>query len=339
MKYRAKIAALVSVAAFLTITLVLGMTTSFGGGIRGMEEPLLGFLKTGNLDRIVLASKGDEKILKRSGASDWDFVLKGKPFPSAAEKVKRLLEILADGKLVEIVTDKEENWKTFGVGEDGDKRLVLSGDQGKAELFVGHSAKLGTREYVRVGGDKRVFVLSNGLSYYAEQKAAYWCDLRIFPKGLEGKQIVAIAVKGLSAKSEPAERLDYRLIREKEGDGPLRWIFPDKISVKVKQAAAEGLAAALAQASGTEFVPDPEKEDTGIGMPSLSVEFTSQDQKTYRLLFGKKTREKQWYCAGSVDGNPLPFTYLADENAYERVALPQKSLLDADKAEAPRKKP
>jgi len=339
MKYRTKITALAAVAAFLTITLVLGMTTSLGGNIRSMEEPLLGFLKTGNLDRIVLVSKGEERILKRSGASDWEFMMKGKPFPAASEKVKRLLEILADGKLVEIVTDKEENWKTFGVGNDGEKRLVLAGDQGKAELFVGDSAKLGTREYVRVAGDKRVFVLSNGLSHYAEQKASYWCDLRIFPKGLKGKQIVAIAVKGVTAKSEPAERLEYRLIREKEGEGPLRWIFPGRASVKVKQSAAEGLANALAQASGNEFVPEPEKEDSGIGMPELTVDFTTQDQKTFRLLFGKKTREKQWCCTGSVDGNPLPFTYLVDESAYGRIALSEKNLLDADKAEAPKKKP
>jgi len=339
MKFRTKLTALASAAVFLTVTLVLGMTTSLGGGLRGMEEPLLGFLKTGNLDVIVLKSKGVETSLKRSGASDWTFLLKGKPFPTAAEKVKRLLEILAEGKLVEIVTDKEENWKTFGVGENGDKRLVLAGDQGKAELVIGDSAKMGTREYVRMAGDKRVFVLSSGLAHYVEQKASYWCDLRIFPKGLEGKQIVAIAVKGAGGKSEPAERLDHRLIREKEGDGPLRWIFPDRASVKVKQTAAENLANALAQASGTEFVPDPESEETGFDKPELTAEFTTQDQKTFRLVFGKKTGGKQWFCTGSLDGGPLPFTYLADEYAYERVAVSRKSLLDSDKAEEKRKKP
>ena len=337
MTFRTKAAGLGALIAVLSLTLILGLTTSFGGNVRSKEAPLLASIKTGNLKEIRFKQKGEERFLKKGSGQDWDLLIKGKPFPTAEGKVKRFLEILAEGKLVELVTDKEANWKTFEVGDDAEKRILLAGDQGKAEILVGKAANIGSSEYVRIAGDKRVYRLSTGLGYYVEQKISSWCDLRIFPKALEGKQIVAVSVKGLSTKPEPPERLNYGLIREKDDQGVLRWLFPAEKAVKLKQSAAEGLANALAQATGTDFVPDPLQEDTGLGLPDLVVEFTTQDQKGYKLLFGKKAPAKQWYCTASVDGNPHPYTYLMSEYAYERIALSRANLLESETAEKSKK--
>jgi hypothetical protein len=271
-----------------------------------------------------MIAKHGETRLRKETDSKWTVLIEDTPFPAERGKIDRFFEILDKGRIIRTATEKEELWRTFEVGEDGMPQISFIGEGGTARVIVGKPGDSGTEQYVRLQGEKRVFLLSEGLSFYADQKAPYWSDLRLFPRGLEGRNIVSVSLKGTARRKDGPEPIGYRLVREKGEGGALLWSVEGRSHLKVKQPQAEGLANSLAVLTGSRFVPPSMKGRTGLGRQEFVIEFTSSDGRSFSLEIGNPADDKDWYCSGTADGTP-PTQFVLSGSAYERVV---KSLSD-----------
>jgi hypothetical protein len=282
-----------------------------------LDLPFFSLLKTGNLNEILLSGKKGETRLKKDREGNWNVLIEDASFPAEKGKIDRFFEILDRGRIIRTATEKKELWDTFEVGEEGLPRISFTGDRGTVVLINGKPGDAGTEQYVRFQGENRVLLLSEGLSFYAEQGSPYWSELRLFPRSLEGKDLVAISVKG----AVPG----YRLVREKKETGPALWLLEGRRDVKIAQSKADGLANALAALTASDFVPPSMKGLTGIGKGELIIEFLASDGKSYSLEIGNSGDETDRYCSGTIDGRPLPHFYKLTAPVYGRVV---KTLAD-----------
>ena len=313
MKFRTKLIALGSLAAGLAASLILGTFFSYRGTERRSAEiPLMSALRTGTMREIAFYGAGGEILLRAGENRDWNIILDGRPFPAERGKVERFIEILDRSLISRPVTERRELWPVFEVQEENTRRIRLSGDAGMAVLILGKDGTDGSGQYIRFTGEDGVLLVSEDFLYYAEQTPAYWSELRLFPRTVEGRNITSLAVR--SGSSDPG----YRLIRERGSDG-VRWAAEGS-SARIRQDRADAMAVAVAGAAGTAFAAAPENVDTGLEAPGVEISFTTSDLKTYRILIGRPADAEHWYCAAVEGETRLPYVYLYSSYGLSRMA-------------------
>jgi hypothetical protein len=333
MTFKAKVLTLSLLAGALGVSLILGLFFSYRGSERRSVQPLSARLGTGTIGEIVLSGDTGTVTLRaadrtgdKAGNRIWSIILEGRPFPAEQGKINRLFEIIDQANLSPALTENEENWALFELGDDASRRISLGGADRRTEIILGKEGEAGRGEYIRFAGDSRVYLLSQSLAYYSGRDAAYWSDLRLFP-GLKGSDIVAISAAGELTLPAGRAELNYRIYKETRQEG-LVWFAPES-ERKLDQGKADSLAVTLSQLNGRAFAAGTQTSAAGLDSPDLRIVLTAADQKLYEIRVGAAGEPGTWYCGASVNGETPPSVYFLDSYTIERITKPLEDLFAA----------
>lgn len=124
-----------------------------------------------------------------------------KPLPYLADSVliSRLIADIEALKIGEIISEREEKFKDFGVDEGGVKVKLIS-PQKEISFFIGKYAGDYEHSYLRFEGDDKVY-LSKGLSKYSiDRDPNQWRDKTIFSFDKDGVIEITIGDKHIEKR-------------------------------------------------------------------------------------------------------------------------------------------
>ena len=316
--YRKKITILGAVLAALVVLYVLGVLFSpTRVQQRSASTPLYPDLKAEAVQEIQIQEPGGaggaaaSLTMKRQG-DGWQLLIQGTAFPALASRIDTLLEQLAGLKRARVASTDPQTWPAFEVDKEKARRLVLKDAAGKAlvDLHVGKPAPGGQGSYVRREGSNDVVQADRSLDYYAGASDEQWSDLRLFPRELQGGDLVRIDVRGRTGfdaeEKESGRPVSHSLLLESGQEGP-RWQVQGDPDFALAADKVEGLAATLAGFEGSRFAVNVPEGQAGFDSPFGEIGVSTRDDKSYRLLIGAYLQAEEQYYARLEGG---PFTWL-----------------------------
>jgi hypothetical protein len=310
-------------AAGLCLTLISGAFYSYRGAGNRLNR-FSAFLKTGTVNELVFTAGGNQVTLNagqtagKAGRS-WSVVIDGQNFPAAQNKAERFFELASEAGISPPVTESRENWSLFALEDSAEKRIVFSGSAGKTEILLGKEEEAGRGQYIRVAGSDAVYLVSQSLSYYAEQESAYWSELRIFPSAPPVQDIVAMEAEGRVEIPSGAAVVSWSFYKDRKPEGVL-WLVEGEPERNLDQAKVDSLAAVMSQINAKSFAPEAGTDDAGA-----VITLTAANQTRYELRIGRFA-ESGNYCWARVNGEPLPYAYFLDSALVERITVPLAGL-------------
>jgi hypothetical protein len=271
---------------------------------RQAETPLIpGFNRQRNqVAEILIDSKeGSLQLVKQEDS--WILPGEDRDYPASQSRIDAFLDFIQDLKRTRIVTDNPDSWEEFQVQTDAPSRFQLldSSGAGLAEIIVGKSAEAGGNNYVRLADANEIVLANRTFDYYMSVKEEFWAYLRVFPKNLDGQDIMRISVNStLQVKDQSLKPLDYTLVLSSEQ--PAEWKLVEGPKGELDNSKVDLLANNLADLEGTQFAHGVDRQKAGLATPAAQILISTQDDRDFRLLIGGQAGEDRYY-AGLEEGD------------------------------------
>lgn len=328
-----KVIILSIILAFLTFTYVLGLVfSSENVQNRKAREPVFAILNKESVARIEIIEDDLPTELERR-SEDWVVMIRNMAFPALESRVDSLLDLVISLKRSQIVSANPENWQNFEVSGENSKQLKLFNSSGKAivHLHIGKSGLGSKGNYIRLEGSNEVIQSDRSLNFYLNSDKSFWSDLRLFPRGLTGENIIRITIRSRISFPEQEGKLndlDYTLVLENISgvetwqvygmDSSLYPLSPEKV---------DSVANSLAVFEGNEFIVDVAQDQAGFADPEAEIEFTTIDDASYTLQVGAHFKEKDQYFI-KIAGQP--YGYMAAAWRLEKILVPVETLVNKE---------
>ncbi len=320
-----KVLILAVIIALLAGAYILGFFFSPARvGKREAQSPLLDRIDWDSVAEVRLKSEQGEVELVYTGAS---WVLPGGTveLPASQSRIEALVDFLKELKRSRIVTANPEAWEDFDLGSEAARRIELfdSAGAGLVDLIIGKAETGGSSNYVRLGTSNEV-VLSNRLfNYYLNVDPKFWSYLRIFPKDLQGQDLMRISVKSKVLFEDGAQSdLDYTLLLSIGEQSA--WQSAEQPELNLDNSEIDLLASNIAGIEGIEFAVGVSAAEAGIDDPAAQVLISTADDRDFRLLVGGYGGEKQLYAA--LEGGKL--IYKVSEWRLKGILKPLDELIE-----------
>jgi len=301
-KFKRSALTLGALIAVLTAAYVLGLVFSPARvEKRRAAEPLVARLVAiaESVAQIrVSGPEGTVELARKDGS--WVIALGGRDYPASASRVEVLLDFLGEVKRLRVAAENPELWKDFGVGADAPKRLELRDEAGAAlvELVIGNPEMSLSGDYVRAEGSNEVLLSDRSFAYYTGTDPRFWSELRIFPEGLKGVDIVRFSVDAQPLFGDAGAEAGVKGARYtlRIGDQkPAAWVVEGQAAAALDAGEIEKLLNAVAGMEGNEFAVGMSAAEAGLAQPRGRIVISANDGSELRLLIGAAAEEKQHY--------------------------------------------
>ncbi|MEI7449496.1 MAG: DUF4340 domain-containing protein [Desulfomonile sp.] len=230
--------------------------------------------------------------------------------------VGSLLLSATDARSEKIVLEKDVKWEEYGL-EKPVFSVALTTKDGKTEILFGESNPSKTSYYVRIGGDPRLFLVSDTLKNSLNKP---FFDLR-------DKTVITIAPEDVDRIQITQKDEETELKREE----PEKWVMIRPEKMRVKNTVVNRDLNNLANLKAKQIIDEPNQQGNPYGLekPEKSI-----------LLAGPKL--EQTLLIGSPDHKEVSTTsepavyarikgydtvYLIDERSVKGLTQPDRNLL------------
>jgi hypothetical protein len=145
--------------------------------------------------------------------------------------------------------------------------------------------------YIRIEGEKEVFLLTGMLNATFGKELKDWRDKAIF--NLKAEDIVGVDITSPKKKTS--------LKKDEKGN----WEMVEPENAKVKKDAIEGMVNTLATLKAYDFEDGAALKVAGLINPATKIQITMKDNSTCILLIGKEKDSSKRYV--KRDDNPTVF--------------------------------
>ena len=243
-------------------------------------------LKADDFDTLEVTKGGVTTVMKKRG-DDYQIV---KPIDYLADKesAKAGFETMEKIEFNDILSAEKSRQKEFEVDESGLRVVVKKGDKLLADLHVGKTANDETM--VRLEGKDQVWATTGFFRYQLDKDTLGWRDKHI--SRYEEKD---------AYKIEVAHKTRGRIVIERPapsdgGPAPEWRVVESSINVEpFDKRMATDVATTLSALAASEFADNAKPEETGLDSPENTVTVSLRDGKQYRILFGKKKDDDNFY--------------------------------------------
>jgi hypothetical protein len=216
-----------------------------------------------------------------------------------ASAVSSLLSSLTSATLDEVITDRPQQLKDFGLDPPATAiEVSASGKPEKTALLLGDDTPTSSAVYAQVAGNPRVFTLPSSLKS-SLLKTIF--DLR-------DRRAVALEVDQLQRLQVKSKDKGFTLAKNTQGVWEL--VLPP--AVRTDRFAAEDIVSRLRNLSMQTVAAEDKKKpgEYGFGAPSLRIELQAPSG-SQTLVLGKQDKEGNRYFATNSTLEPV-FTLPAD---------------------------
>jgi hypothetical protein len=256
---------------------------------------------------------GDTRALEliRNGA-DW-VVTERNGYAAAPVKARRLVQALADAKLLEEKTSDPTKYAALSVedvtaADAKGVRIELEGTATPVNLIVGKDGPGGKSSYVRRAGDKQSWLASEQLS--ASPEIRDWLDKDAISIGADRTQSASIAIEG---------KPTYVATKTARTDADFKVAPLPKGKELNTPSAANAVASSLMNLSFDDVLP---KAEVATGKPAATATYKTFDGLVVEAQ-GWKKNEKHYV------------TFSASYDAALAEQFKMKTATDEKKADAP----
>lgn len=323
--FKGKVVALSSAIVVLAVIYVWSTLLTGDASGQGLShQPLLPSFQPSQAVEARLVVDGQTRALLQKRSDGW-FVIVGKEsFPASSARVATLLSSISDLRKNKLVSTAPALLSDFDLEGGKAERVAISASDGKtiADVLVGKQGASGFEDYVRLGGESRVFLTKSSLSFYLSRERSYWYRLFLFPDQVQGSTISAISVRGdvpLDTEGARWSRESYRLVRG-TGSSLGVWSVSGQ-EVQLSQTKVNVTVNNLSSLQGVDLLADPNQEPTSNR--TIQVTVTTTDGKNWSL-------EARALADGArflVKVAGLSYVYLVNTGALRRSVLPLRELV------------
>ncbi len=317
MSFRSKVIVLGSLFVVLLAVLVVGMAVSpRGAAARAAASPLVPRLRAGDVIRVELADSTSRVALLRG--DQWSLEVTGGQFPANRQRVDALVREVAAASRGTLISRGTNDDASLGFDEKTVRHLVLRGASGAVlcELSIGKQGA-GGGVYLRVGQSPEIWLTGEGLVPYLTTDGSFWADLRVLPADVTGSAVMRISVS--SGRS-----FTWTATRQKDAQNRETWYLAGRPGVKAPAEKLDSLANAVADLTGSGFIPGPVdrkqfQAPTGVVVVSLT------DNRTFSVLFAARTPDGKYPCIVEQGEH----VYLVPEWKVKEIVVPESILTSA----------
>jgi hypothetical protein len=218
MDFKKKLIVLSSIAAALVLLVIAGWAFSpENNQRRAARGDLVGQKALDKAEAFAITADGKSIEVSSEGGS-WSFKDGNASYPASSEKVKAFFKALSQANELYKVSSNKDTWKSFGL-EEGKRTLAVKDGAGKtlADISVGKDDSTGKQVYVSLAGKDTVYAVSKVFTSYMRADDVAWSDLRLFPAGLDKRDVQEISVKVDFPGEQDGDagiKMDYRLVRD-----------------------------------------------------------------------------------------------------------------------------
>lgn len=232
------------------------------------------------ITQIEITAAGATTTLKKEN-NQW-VVASMDNYPADSEGVGELLDKVAEFKKVNLRSKNPEKQSSFQVDSSGtEAKLLDSGGNTQAHVFVGTTTQSYLSSYIRVADSDHVYVAKGYLKSIFDKGTRTWKDRTIFDfnKG---------DVMQINIKSE-AEEIELQL----GADGKWQMLTPTVASAK--QTEIDGLLGKLSALDADDFAePKEDLAEYELAPSKASIVATLNDGSKKTLLIGKEETGKHY---------------------------------------------
>ncbi|MCZ6678703.1 MAG: DUF4340 domain-containing protein, partial [Candidatus Poribacteria bacterium] len=273
---------LVSILVVLGL-LVLILENPFGKSEREKKiegaKPMFPSFQKEQVSKIEITATGQTTTLVKQ--NDQWLVASMEDYPADGEAVEELLDRVAEFKTTQLASTNPEKQSRFQVDASGvEARLMDSGDNTLAHLFVGKTTPDVFNSYIRAANSDNVYVAKGYLKSVFDRGYRTWKDRTIFDfnKG---------DVTQLAIKSED-EELELRI------DAESKWQMLKPIASAAKGADVESLLDTFSALETDDFAEAKELAEYELDAPKSSISATLNDDSMRTLLIGKEEGSRRY---------------------------------------------
>ena len=270
------------------VLLAIGLLRSPEKGTRppGERPRPIPKLKANDFDTLEVTKSGATTVMKKQG--DNYQIVKPIDYPADKDSAKAGFEAIEKIEFHDILSAEKSRQKEFEVDESGLRVVVKKGDKLLADLHVGKTANDETM--ARLEGQDQVWATNGFFRYQLDKDTLGWRDKHI--SRYEEKDAYKIEVN---------HKTRGRIVIERPaptdaGPAPEWAVVESSINVEpFDKRAATDVATTLSALAASEFADSAKPEETGLASPENTVTVSLRDGKQYRILFGKKKDDDNFY--------------------------------------------
>ena len=281
----------------LLIILVLIAYLFEMGGVKEKQEaltkgPIFPDFKTEQAASIEIKTKGKTfSCTKKEGR--WIVAFDGNDYPADKEGIENIFTTVKGMHRENVVSTDPAKYPVFELDKENGVEVKLSKADNSliAHFFVGKNGPDLFSTYIRVEGEKEVFLLGGILNAAFQKELKDWRDKTIF--NLKAEDIVNVDL--ISHKKKTSLKKDAK--------GNWEMAAPEK--AKVKKDVMEGMVNTLATLKAYDFEDGAALKVAGLINPATKIQITMKDNSTFILLIGKEKDSSKRYV--KRDDNPTVF--------------------------------
>ncbi|GEM_PF-2747823 len=319
MEFRRKIVVLLGIILVLAVSYTLGTIFSPENvHKRRSNIPLYANLKTDKVIKIEVGTKDGKIDIVKNGKA-WSVLIDGKPYPANPNKVDSILKEIKKLKQGKVISKNPDNWKDFDVTKDKAKTIAFYDSKNKklVRLLVGKSGLGGSGYYVRRDDDNTVFQIERDISYYLNIKDDFWSYLKIFPQDIKKDKVIKVVVnkRGAFDDKDKYAELKYTLYKNESKEGA-SWKIREAENKKIDEDEVDILLGDIIRLEGVRFVTGKNPKDVGLVKSDTFLEITTENNKSYRIIVGKKNPKEEQFYVKLKDGE---YIYLVSVWQLKRI--------------------
>ena len=323
--FKGRVVTLSSVIGFLAVIYV--WSTFLAGDTSGQSlthQPLLPSFQPSQAVEARLLVGGQTRALLQKRNDGWFVVVGKENLPASSARVETFLSSISDLRKNKLVSTAPALLSDFDLEGQKAGRVAITGADGKTivDVLVGKQGASGYEDYVRLGGESRVFLTKSSLSFYLSRERSYWYRLFVFPDQVQGSTISAISVRGevpLDTEGSRWSRESYRLVRG-TGSSLGVWSVSGQ-EVRLSQNKVNVTVNNIASLQGVDFLVDPNQVRTTNR--TIQVTVTTTDGKDWSL----NARPLADGTRFLVRVSGLPYDYVVNTGALRRGVQPLRELV------------
>jgi len=223
----------------------------------------------------------------------WLVAVNGGYYPADGEGMENIFKTIRGMQRESVVSTDPAKYPVFELDQANGIELKLSrADHSTlAYFFVGKNGPDLISTYVRIEGEKEVFLLTGMLNATFGKELKDWRDKAIF--NLKAEDIVGVDI------TSPKKKTSLK----KDEKGNWEMVEPEK--AKVKKDAIEGMVNTLATLNAYDFEDGADLKACGLVSPPTQIQIGMKDHSTYTLLIGKEKDSSKRYV--KREDNPTIF--------------------------------
>jgi uncharacterized protein DUF4340 len=264
------------------------------------------------IDELEIKSESGERTTLRKKGSDWTIVQPA-PAPTDQATVSGITSNLASMEIQRVIEDNPGDVAEFGLAAPHvEVTFKAGGKQNRLEL--GQKTPSGTDVYARVGGQKRVFLVSSFLESTFNRSSFDLRDKSVLKLDREKIDSLDVATAGHEMRFE-----------KQNGE----WALKAPIEGRAEFSAVDGLVSRIAGLQMKSVVAAPPPQGDGLQKPAATVRIGSGSSQA-TLALGGPAGEGSIYARDLA--RPAVFTVdasLLDDLKKDASEYRQKDLFDA----------